>query len=115
MTYGNVLKKTISGLEEEWYENSPVGRDMLNDFMKKLSINAGLSKVYTNHCIRATVVTELDKKGFEARDIMATTGHRSETSIKSYASKCPDNKRRAMSEALAKPFVDPKKSSQHQQ
>ena len=100
-------KNLVNGNAEEWYENAPIGRDMLNDFMKHLSVNAELSKMYTNHCIRATVVTELDKKGFEARDIMATTGHRSESSIKSYASKCPETKRRAMSEALATPFIEP--------
>ena len=59
-----------------------------------------MSKVYTNHCIHATVVTTLDDKGFEARDIMATTRHKSEASIRSY-SKCQPKKRRKISDALA--------------
>ena len=94
-------KGVIKDANSSWYENVPVGRDTLNDFMKQLSKKADLSRIYTNHCIRATTVTNLNELGFEARDIMATTGHKSESSIRSYASKCPDNKRRQMSDALA--------------
>lgn len=54
--------------------------------MKQISKTAGLSQSYTNHSIRATVITELDNIGFEARHIMAVSGHRSEASIRSYAS-----------------------------
>ena len=73
--------------------------------MKILSDEADLSEIYTNHCIHATVVINLDKKGFQAKDIMATIGHRSETNIKSYSSKCPVNKCREMSDALAEPLI----------
>ena len=69
--------------------------------MKILPKNAGLSQIYTNHCIMATVVMTLNNKGFEARDIMATTGHKSEVSIHSYVAKCPPKKRHNMSDALA--------------
>ena len=99
-------RRNITGDEEYWYENAAVGKDVLSNVMKQLSIDAELSKVYTNHCIRSTVVTKLDREGFEARHIMATTGHKSETSIKSYTSKCPSNKRREMSDCLADPFVN---------
>ena len=94
-------KKKVSNKDPVWYDNSPVGRDPLNNAMKTLSKNAGLSQQYRNHSIRATVVTNLDKEGFEARHIMATTGHKSETSIKNYARKCPTRKRREISDALA--------------
>ena len=99
-------KKSITGLEPEWYENVVIGRDPLNEAMKNLSENAKLSRIYTNHCIQATTVTNLNKKGFEARDIMATTGHKSETSIKTYASRCPTKKRRKMCDALAEKLID---------
>ena len=94
-------KKSVSNRDKIWYDNSPVGKDPLNNAMKTLSKNAGLSTVYKNHSIRATVVTNLDQKGFEARHIMATTGHKSEVSIKNYARRCPTQKRREMSDALA--------------
>ena len=95
-------KKKVTNRDAIWYDNVPVGKDPLNNAMKTLSTNAGLSKQYRNHSIRATVVTNLDQKGFEARHIMATTGHKSEVSIKNYARKCPTQKRRELSDALAK-------------
>ena len=75
--------------------------------MKTLSERAKLSRMYTNHCIQASVVTKLDTEGFEARHIMAVSSHKSEQSIKSYAAKCPENKRKEMFDALAQPFQDP--------
>ena len=95
-------KKSFDPINDQsWFDAAPIGRDPLNWHMKILSEKAKLSQVYTNHCIRATVVTNLDQQGFEARDIMATTGHKSESSIRSYASKCPPKKRRMISDALA--------------
>ena len=53
--------------------------------MKNLSNEAGLSQQYTNHPIRATAVTILDKSGFEAHHIMSVSGYCSESSIRSYS------------------------------
>ncbi len=69
--------------------------------MKNLSTSAGLSKAYTNHSLRATCVTILDKAGFASRDIMAVSGHKSESSLKHYV-KTSDEKKKHMSAALAK-------------
>ena len=74
--------------------------------MKTLSTNAGLSKEYRNHSIRATVITNLDEKGFEACHVMATSGHKSEVSINNYSMKCPSNKRKQIFEALAENLVE---------
>ena len=71
-------KTEVLDVSKEWYDVAPVGRDPLNGHMKTLSEKAKLSQIYTNHCIHATVVTTLNDKGFEARDIMATTGHKRE-------------------------------------
>ncbi len=64
-----------------WFDNSPLGKDTLSNLTKKISKAAGCSKVYTNHCLRATSVTLLDHAGVPSRDIMTVTGHKSETSI----------------------------------
>ena len=98
-------KVEVRNSDPVWYDNAPIGKDTLNNTMKNLSKNAGLSKEYRNHSIRATVVTNLDTKGFEARHIMATTGHKSEVSIKNYSRKCPSAKRREMSDALATSLI----------
>ena len=77
-------KKNVEEEDDVWYDNSPVGRDSLSNMMKKISIAAGCSKIYTNHCLRATTCTLLDHAGCKSRDIMSVSGHKSETSIKHY-------------------------------
>ena len=54
--------------------------------MPKLSIRAGLSRryIYTNHCVRATVVTTLKDAGFADREVQAITGHKSASSLAVY-------------------------------
>ena len=69
--------------------------------MKNLSEKAGLSKPYTNHCLRATCITMLDQHGFEARHIMQVSGHRSESSITNYSRHVSEEKRREMSLAIS--------------
>lgn len=93
-------KKKIKDANKEWFDNIPLGRDPMNDAMKNLSNNANLSMVYTNHCIRATIMEVLDEGEFASRHIMAQTGHCSEQSIKTYARKCPAKKKREMNNAL---------------
>lgn len=66
-------------------------------------------KTLTNHCIRSTCITILDNKGFEARHIMSVSGHKREESIKSYATKVSETKKREMSDALASEIIQPKK------
>ena len=94
-------KKDVSITEEVWYDNVPVGPHPLNNFMKQLSEKANLSRMYTNHCIRSTCITNLDESGFEARHITAVSGHKSETTIKNYSVKCPEAKKREMADALS--------------
>jgi hypothetical protein len=93
--------------EEKWYCNSRIGKNTIGKLMSGISIAAKLSKKYTNHSIRATSVTLLDTENFDARHIMALSGHKSETSIRSYASRVRDSKRREMSLALSKHQLDP--------
>ena len=70
--------------QDVWYDNMVVGERSLGEKMKKISKDANLSKTYMNHSIRATAVTILDRSGFEARHIMAVSGHKNESSIRSY-------------------------------
>ena len=70
--------------------------------MKYLSKEAKLSTLqYTNHSIRATVITTLDKCGFEARHITAISGHKNESTMKTYSVQCPDVKKKEMHKALS--------------
>ena len=76
-----------------------VGERSLGDRMKRISKEANLSRIYTNHSIRATAVTILDKSGFEVRHIMTVSLHRNESSTRAY-SKTDQTAKRRMSETL---------------
>ena len=87
-----------------WYDAQGLGINTLGSMMKNISLDAELSHVYTNHCIRTTSVTILHQSDFEARHIMSTSGHRSKSSIQSYSHTGSDTKRN-MSNKLSK-FCD---------
>ena len=60
-----------------------MGHNTLSDMMPLLSTRANLSKRYTNHCVRASVVTDLKDTGFSDHEV-CITGHKNESSIQSY-------------------------------
>ena len=91
-------KKPLDG--EPWYENRPIGVNYLSKMMKVMSEDAKLSKMYTNHCLRATSATVLADAGVEARDICAVTGHHNAGSLKSYVTATSLEKRSKMSNIL---------------
>ena len=64
---------------------APLWKNTLGTFMSSISKELKLSQKYTNHCIRATAVSLLDECNFEARHIMRVSGHKSESSIRSYS------------------------------
>jgi len=78
-------KRKVSTSEDVWDNNMVVRECTLGEKMKNISRKAKLSKCYTNHSIRVTAVTILDKSGFEVRHIMAVSGHKNEASIRSYS------------------------------
>ena len=81
---------------------------MLDRFMKLSlckSIQLDGIDIYTNHSIWATVISHLDKSGFEACHIIALSSHKSEATIKEYSVVCPSNKRKEMFESLNSALV----------
>ena len=70
---------------DEYFFNKPLGKTILGGFMKIISEMAGLSKTYTNHCIRATFVTDSLRAGYEASSVTKITGHKSIQSLQPYA------------------------------
>ena len=52
--------------------------------MKRLSLEAKLSKSYTNHCLRATTMVHLKEAGVDDRRICEISGHRNVTSLAPY-------------------------------
>ena len=52
--------------------------------MRRISQKASLSRMYTNHCVRATCITRLAECGVRDSMIMATSRHKSVQSLQSY-------------------------------
>ncbi|XP_078334019.1 uncharacterized protein LOC111099814 isoform X2 [Crassostrea virginica] len=84
------------------FDKVAVGKNTLAQKMRTLSKKAKLSKIYTNHCLRATSIAELDRSGFEARHIMSISGHQSESSIRSYSAHVCDSKKLDMAMSISK-------------
>ena len=77
-------KANFSPEEDVWFEQRPLGVNTLANMMKKISEAAGLSKIYTNHSIRAMAITLLSNAGVPNRHIMSISGHRNEQSLAHY-------------------------------
>jgi hypothetical protein len=54
-------------------EKGVVGKNLLQEMMKTISKDAGLSKAYTNHCPRVSLVTWLKEKEFSNDEIKSVT------------------------------------------
>ena len=70
--------------ERQWYKNEPLGVNSLGSMMKTIGEAAGLSRQYTNHCVRATTVTVLFNAGVAVQNIQSHTGHRSLLGLQPY-------------------------------
>lgn len=90
-----------------WYTpKQVVGKNMLASMMKTISEDARLSFVYTNHCLRATCVTQLHNKGFSISDIQTVTGHKRPDSVQRYIKQIGSEKKRKLSHALCESMYD---------
>ena len=78
------------------------GEHWLGDFLKYLSKKLGLSKTYTNHCIRCTAVTTGKENGFSNQEVALITGHKDDRSIDRYDRPSDSRKHRLVS-ALSLP------------
>jgi len=75
--------------------------DTINlETLTEVSRAANLSKEYINHSCRATTVHVLDEAEFPSRPIMSITGHKSETSLKTYSGKTSENTKKRMSKVI---------------
>ena len=104
-------KRNFLPSDEIWFKNLPIGVNKLGDMMKEISLAASLSKVYTNHCVSSTTIFALDEAGIPIHRIMQTSGHRSESSVKSYCDRQSLKKDKESSNILAKVGHDSKKST----
>ena len=66
------------------YSNQPVGINKLALFMKEITQKGGLKGNFTNHSGKRSCATQLYNAGVPEQEIMARTGHRSETAVRKY-------------------------------
>ena len=104
-------KEHFKETDEVWYCNVPVGKNTLGTLMSRISKELELSQTYTNHCIRTTAVSLLDECNFEARHIMRVSGHKSESSIRSYSRRLSEVKQKKISHSLSSASFNSKKAS----
>ena len=67
-----------------WYTAQPLGKQYLGTMLKRMSEDAKLSRVYTNHCVRATTTRILATASIQRSDIKIITGHKREASLDPY-------------------------------
>lgn len=87
--------------DKYWFSPIGLSKNKIGSLMATLSKEAKLSRAYTNHCVRTTVITILDSQGYEPRHIMSVSGHKKVESIQSYTTKTTTAKKRQMSDSLA--------------
>ena len=82
------------------YDNMPLCESNLGNLMVVISELANLTSRYTNHSLRATIVHILDNAMVPTRHIMSVTGHRAESSLKTYTGKTTDKIKKMMPHTL---------------
>ena len=97
-------KKTFMK-DEVWYTKEVIGKNTLANIMKEISRKAGLSKSYTNHCVRASTVTHLYQAGVDTQQICSITKHKNEATLSHYISASSDEQKRSASSILSRSLV----------
>jgi integrase len=80
--------------------NKVLGKHSIDNFMPGLSVNLNLSKRYTNHCVRVTMITILKENGFSNEEIATISGHKNAGSVQRYCRKRRDNDYEGITTAL---------------
>ncbi|XP_030066795.1 uncharacterized protein LOC115475173 isoform X2 [Microcaecilia unicolor] len=97
-----------------WYGKHPVGERFISGLMKKISAEAGLSKIYTNHCIRSTCCQVLSEAGIQNRHIISISGHKSELSLRHYTNQTNDKQKCDLNKILTESLPQQPSSPQRQ-
>lgn len=96
-------KRKFCFSDEIWFDRSPLGVNTLGNMMKEISLAAKLSQIYTNHSVRSTSVTLLDRAGVPVHRIMQVSGHRNESSVRVYCERQTLQQQQQCSNILAAP------------
>ena len=76
-----------------WYVRCPIGKNSIANFMKVISEKAGLSRKYTNHCLRVTAISVVRRNGINDSDIRSVFRHKTTDGTRPYCTWPPDKQR----------------------
>lgn len=77
-------KKVMPSDESEpWYENVPVGKNVLSSMVKNMCLEGGIAGK-SNHSLRASGATAMFQNGVPEKIIQKATGHRSLEALREY-------------------------------
>jgi hypothetical protein len=85
----------ITEMQEVWYSRSAIGKNTLNGMMTATTCQSCIPTT------SATAITALNDAGVEARRIMRASGHKSESSIRSYSCRLSEPRKQAISDCLS--------------
>ena len=97
--------------DEVWFDARPIGANKLDGMMKSIGEEAKLSKMYTNHSVRATAITLCSNAGVQNRHIMAISGQRSEQSLIHYNTQPSASQLRTCSAVLSRSLTSDRSGS----
>ena len=101
------LKSVDLAGKDHWYKKEPMGKNYLSTMMQTISRKAGLSSVYTCHCVRASTVTHLHHAGVEAKKICQITKHKNEASLNHYIHGMSSKQKKNISHILSTNLTSP--------
>jgi len=94
-------KPLAKASERAWFCSKKVlGKNLLGNLLADISQEFGLSKKYTNHCVRVTTVQVLKEQGYKNEDIALVTGHKNPNSVQHYVKRRRDDSYFHQSKAL---------------
>lgn len=76
------------------------GEHYLGNFMKNLSTRLNLSKSYTNHCVRCSMITNAKESGLTNDEVCLITGHKDQRTIDKYV-RPSDTRKRKLSTCIS--------------
>jgi len=97
-------RDTYSDDDSIWYQNRPIGKSTLSNFMATICKLCNISTRYTNHCLRVSTINLL-KSNFSDSDIMCISGHKSVESLKLYERTTEDEKEK-MSDCITNSIIN---------
>jgi hypothetical protein len=94
--FNTCSKKALGNPENEsvWCTAVPIKEYQFTRFKADISKNAKCTTNYTPHCLRATAIQCMNDAGFEIRHIMHMSGHKNESSVRSYIRDCSTDHKR---------------------